>query len=263
MHAAAFAFIQSVATDRPPGLVVELGGYQINGSIRSLFPDPYLSTDVRPGPGVDVVADGATYVPPSPPACVVCCEVLEHTAEAEAICRNAYRMLQPGGVFFVTAAGVGRAPHSAIDAPHSTIDGVAVLTDLHYANVTVDQLKAWLDDFAMVRVVVNPIACDIYAVARKGVTVVDILRRAAVLLATPLPHEWACCEYALGPYCPRCAIARAKGELTVELPYDAYDWALACASEAIAGVIGHDLTVLSQGEALVVIDTAIGNEAGP
>lgn len=168
MHAAAFAFIQSVAHERPPGLVVELGGFNINGSIRALFTEPYLSTDVRPGQGVDVVADGATYVPPVPAACVVCCEVLEHTAAAEAICRNAYRMLQPGGVFFVTAAGVGRAPHSAIDAPHSTFDGVALLTDAHYANVTADQLTAWLDDFATVRVVVNPIACDVYAMARKA-----------------------------------------------------------------------------------------------
>jgi hypothetical protein len=168
MHAAAFAFVESVAADRPPGLIVELGGFNINGSIRSLFSDPYLSVDVRPGPGVDVVASGATYVPPSPPACVVCCEVLEHTAEAEAICRNAFRMLQPGGVCILTMAGVGRAPHSATDAPHSTFDGVAILVGEYYRNVTEDALTQWLDDFADVRVVANPIACDLYAVARKG-----------------------------------------------------------------------------------------------
>jgi len=168
MHAAAFAFVESVAHDRPPGLVVELGGFNINGSIRKLFTEPYISTDVRPGRGVDVVADGATYVPPSPPACVVCCEVLEHTAQAEAICRNAYRMLQAGGVFIVTAAGVGRAPHSATDAPVTMIDGMVILDREYYATVTEGVLRQWLDDFADVRVVVNPIACDIYAVARKA-----------------------------------------------------------------------------------------------
>jgi len=161
MHAAAFAFIQSVAADRPPGLVVELGGFNINGSVRSLFTEPYLSVDIRPGPGVDVVASAALYVPPSPPACVVCCEVLEHTQVAEKICRNAYRMLQPGGVFLVTAAGVGRAPHSAID-------GLRLLDGEYYGNVTFDQLTAWLDGFASVRIIVDPIACDVYAVARKG-----------------------------------------------------------------------------------------------
>lgn len=161
MHAEAFRFVQSVAEYRPAGLVVEIGGRFINGSIRPLFAEPYLSTDVRGGPGVDVVADGATYVPPVPAACVVCCEVLEHTADAEAICRNAYRMLAPGGVFIMTAGGEGRAPHSAID-------GLRLCDGEYYGNVTEGQLTTWLDDFADVRLVVNPVACDIYAVAWKA-----------------------------------------------------------------------------------------------
>jgi SAM-dependent methyltransferase len=166
MHAAALAFVASVAADRPPGLVVELGGCNVNGTVRQLFSEPYLCTDVRPGDGVDIVADGSTYEPPTPPACVVCCEVLEHTPAAEAICRNAYRMLQPGGVFIVTTAGVGRLPHSATGRPVTMIDGVVILEE-YYANVTFDQLTAWLDDFVSVRIVVDPVACDIYAVARK------------------------------------------------------------------------------------------------
>lgn len=161
MHAEAFGFVQSVAADRPEGLVVEVGGRFINGSVRSLFTAPYLSTDVRGGPGVDVVADGATYVPPEPAACVVCCEVLEHTADAEAICRNAHRMLQPGGVFILTAGGEGRAPHSAID-------GLRLCDGEFYGNVTIDALTGWLDEFAHARIVVNAAACDIYAVAWKA-----------------------------------------------------------------------------------------------
>jgi Methyltransferase domain len=166
MHAAAFAFVASVATDRPSGLVVELGGFNINGSIRELFTEPYLSTDIRPGRGVDVVADASTYVPPEPPACVVCCEVLEHTADAEAICRNAYRMLQPGGMFIVTAAGEGRTPHSSTDRPVTMINGVVILEE-YYATVTEANLTRWLEDFASVQVTINSDAHDIYAVARK------------------------------------------------------------------------------------------------
>src|SRR5678809_1536471 len=63
----------------------------------------------------DVVASGESFQPPHPAAVVLCCETLEHAACAEAICRNAYRMLAPGGVFVVTAAGEGRDPHSAVD----------------------------------------------------------------------------------------------------------------------------------------------------
>lgn len=41
----------------------------------------------------------------------------------------------------------------------------------------------------------------------------DVLHRAATLLRSPLPHDWARCDYDLGPYCLRCACARAKFEL--------------------------------------------------
>jgi hypothetical protein len=47
-------------------------------------------------------------------------------------------------------------------------------------------------------------------------TALDVLHRADILLRSPLPHAWACCEYALGPYCLRCACARAKNELEEE-----------------------------------------------
>jgi hypothetical protein len=93
-----------------------------------------------------------------------------------------------------------------------------------------------------------------------GVTTLAILKRAAVLLASPLPHPWACCEFDLGPYCPRCAVAKAKGDLTHDMAYDAHDWELMQASEAIAAVIGRDLTVLSQSEAIAVINTAVLNQ---
>lgn len=145
MHTHARDFIASVARERRAGLVVEIGGLNINGSIRSLFDEPYLSVDCVPGPGVDVVANGATFVPDHSAACVVCCEVLEHTTEAEAICRNAHWILMDGGVFLVTAAGVSRAPHSAVD-------GRAVREGEFYRNVSREALTGWLDQFASVQI---------------------------------------------------------------------------------------------------------------
>lgn len=98
---------------------------------------------------------------------------------------------------------------------------------------------------------------------RKAITVVDILRKAAALLAEPLPHEWACCDYGLGPYCPRCAVAYAKSELTREMSFDAHDVELIFARGAIADVIGRDRVVLSQSEAIAVVETAISNQMEP
>jgi hypothetical protein len=149
------------ATGRKPGLVVEIGGKDINGSVRPLFGEPYVAVDVRPGPGVDVVADGATYRPELSAAMVVCCEVLEHTPDGAAICANACAMLEPGGVFFLTAAGEGRAPHSAVD-------GGPLPEGEFYANVTRPMLEAWLAPFAAGTIAENQTTGDIYAIAVKG-----------------------------------------------------------------------------------------------
>jgi SAM-dependent methyltransferase len=162
VHTAAFRFIANQISNLPSGPVVEIGGRDINGSIRVLFPDvPYTSIDLEAGPGVDVVADGATYVPDEKAAVVVCCEVLEHAENAYQICENAYAMLRPGGVFLVTAAGNGRPEHSAVDGGHLR-DGE------FYRNVSLDQMCAWLWQFPPRMVVsVNDHAKDIYAMATK------------------------------------------------------------------------------------------------
>lgn len=162
MHSEAYAFVQSVAAQRPKGLVVEIGGRNINGTIRDLFKaDRYVSVDVLDGPGVDVVANGKTFEPSEPAACVVCCEVLEHTADAEAICKHAHKILAPNGVFILTTAMPPRAEHSAID-------GGSKRPDEFYRNVTERELRHWLKPFATVTIEAHGDRGDIYAIARKG-----------------------------------------------------------------------------------------------
>lgn len=162
MHAEAYAFVDRTSASLPDGPVLEIGSLNINGTIRGLFDGRrYLGIDRVPGPGVDIVAEGASFEPAIPPTIVVCCEVLEHTPDAEAICRHAFRILAPGGVFIVTAASVGRAPHSAVD-------GGPLRQGEFYCNVTTNELEAWLSDFVESTIETNPRAGDIYAVARKA-----------------------------------------------------------------------------------------------
>jgi len=166
MHAAAFKFVADAVAAYPlrPGLTVELGARNINGTIRGLFPAPYVGVDVRPGPGVDVVADGAIWRPDESygtrAARVVCCEVLEHTAAAPVICHNAWRMLELAGVFYVTAAAPGRAPHSATD-------GGPVRKGEYYRGVAAELLADWLAPFDHHAVLEDPEAGDVYAIAWK------------------------------------------------------------------------------------------------
>ena len=81
MHREAFGYIAQQVKELPPRKhVVEFGGLDINGSVRSLFTaaKSYVSVDPQAGRGVDVVMDALDYTPEKPVDTVVCCEVLEH-----------------------------------------------------------------------------------------------------------------------------------------------------------------------------------------
>jgi hypothetical protein len=164
MHRQAFDFIAARARDLGRvGFVLEIGARNINGTVRNLFDaERYVGLDVMPGPGVDVVASGADYVPDTPADVIVCCEVLEHTEEAAAICRRSIENLAPGGVLLLTMAGTERAPHSAID-------GCDLREGEFYRNVSAADLQEWLADAdCTLTVGENPAAGDTYALAQKN-----------------------------------------------------------------------------------------------
>lgn len=138
MHPEARTFVACHAGRYPH--IVELGSRNINGRIVDLFDyDHYTGVDIAPGEGVDVVADAAVWQPDHPANLVVCCEVLEHTAAAEQIVKNAAAMLADHGRLLVTAATNPRAPHSASD-------GASIRPGEWYRNIDPDQLARWMTD---------------------------------------------------------------------------------------------------------------------
>jgi hypothetical protein len=170
MHEGAFRFVSRVAMLlEPRGLVIELGSRTVagpwpySGPVRHLFPGAgYVGVDSMAGPNVDVVSNMATWQPnPFRPAdTVVCTETLEHTPEAREICSNAWCLLGSGGVFIVTAAGVGRAPHSGVD-------GGPVRDQEYYRNINREQLRGWLVRFGFSLIDTFSTLGDIYALAVK------------------------------------------------------------------------------------------------
>lgn len=165
MHASAFNFVQHTAAYiGRVASVLEIGSRNVNGSVRDVFPPStrYLGTDIAPGPGVDIVADGATVTIAEPVDLVVCCEVLEHTADARRIVARALTLLPTNGHLVITCAAPDREPHSAID-------GGVLRVGEYYANVTPDLLLLWIQSAGgqIRRLVYSRDLGDVYVWARK------------------------------------------------------------------------------------------------
>lgn len=141
MHNAARQWIEAALAEIGPGRVVlEIGSREVNGGIRDLFVSApiYVGIDIEPGPGVDVVADGATYSPLVRPDRIICCEVLEHAQNAAHVVAHAWAELTHGGWLLVTAANKVRPPHSAVD-------GGPLRLGEFYRGVSSRRLREWLD----------------------------------------------------------------------------------------------------------------------
>ena len=156
MHPAAYDWVRNHA--KPTGRVLEIGGRNINGGVRDLFGDDYTALDIMEGEGVDVVADVRDYKDGKKFDVVVCCEVLEHTEDWRGILTAAARLIKKGGTLIVTAAGPGRAPHSALD-------GAELRAGEHYGNIKPAELEKALAGWSKVDVDVD--GTDVRAVAVK------------------------------------------------------------------------------------------------
>lgn len=170
MHAQAYDFVTKIAASVRLGYgdeVLDIGGQDMNGTVRELFPAAarYVSLDLMPGRGVDIVADAATWRPLDPDrrfAVVVCCEVLEHTPDWRQILQTAHAVLGPGGWLIVTCAGPGRPVHSG-RAP------VAELEDGEwYRNLSPEELTGGLLQAGFTNPQVRVAGQDCQAVARRG-----------------------------------------------------------------------------------------------
>ena len=140
MHPEVRTWVAAQLTRWPPRqAILDLGGRDINGSCRDLFPAVarYCSVDLLPGGGVDVVADATRYTPPWAPDCVLCLEVLEHSRKPAAFIRHAHRLLRPDGLLLITCAMEPRKPHSAGD-------GGPLQDGEYYRNVEPQALYRWL-----------------------------------------------------------------------------------------------------------------------
>lgn len=163
MHPEAMAYVARTVQRfmPPPATILDVGGRDINGSPRLLFPgSTYLVIDLEDGPGVDVVGDASRWRPEAPVDLVLNVEVLEHAPDPRTLLDAAWECLVPGGRLVVTCATDPRAPHSGHD-------GGPPWPGEHYANIAPEELKAWLAPWDEIEMEVHPDRGDLYATAMR------------------------------------------------------------------------------------------------
>lgn len=96
------AWVETVAGEcKAP--VLEVGSYNVNGTVRDLFPVPYIGVDMREGPGVDVVCDVTRgHFADGEFQTIVTTETLEHVTEPWTAIDRMSRWLAEGGMMIVT-----------------------------------------------------------------------------------------------------------------------------------------------------------------
>src|SRR3984893_12361168 len=119
-HHEQMKFISLVAdffsAKNPNQRVLEIGSYDLNGSVRQFFPTnqggKYVGVDLCEGPGVDVGGFGRELSFDDESFDVtLSCECFEHDRHWGKTFTNMHRMTKSGGVVAFTCASLGRLEH--------------------------------------------------------------------------------------------------------------------------------------------------------
>jgi len=144
-HSAQLDFVTAVRdlliSNLPEIRVLEVGSYDVNGSVRALFNGcrSYVGSDLTPGPGVDVVRAGQDldfqdgYFDVS-----LSCECFEHNPEWIKTFANMIRMTREGGIIIISCASRGRLEHGTSRTNPLVSPGTQAIGLDYYQNLTKD-----------------------------------------------------------------------------------------------------------------------------
>ena len=166
-----FGFDSTFLPERPLK-VLEVGSYNVNGTVRDTFNPTkeveYLGVDVAEGPCVDVVCPGHLLEAADEfYDFIISCECFEHDMHYEKTLPNLIRMLSSKGGFLFSCATTGRPEHgtpatSPQDCPptqeHSEWSS-------YYKNLTEEDIRAVIDVddiFSEYEFSVDTTAADLY-----------------------------------------------------------------------------------------------------
>lgn len=149
-----------------PWHILDVGGADVNGSVRDQFPLAiFTGLDIEPAPGVQIVADAATWRLPDEDHgydIVIATELYEHAEQWREIIETMASALDTDGpqLLIATCASTGRPPHGARGE-------WGVPAGQFYGNVSPEMLRIELERwFHEVEVEYNPNPGDAYCWAR-------------------------------------------------------------------------------------------------
>lgn len=123
--------------------VLEVGSYNVNGSVREFFIDPllYIGLDVASGKDVDQVCHGADYETTDCFDVVISTECFEHDIRWDETFANMCKLCRPGGLVIFTCAAANRHEHGT---PRTTPQDSALATE-YYKNLNVKDFELRFD----------------------------------------------------------------------------------------------------------------------
>lgn len=149
-----------------PWQILDVGGADVNGSVREQMPLAiFTGLDIEPAPGVQIVADAATWRLPKGDHgydVVIATELFEHAEQWREIIATMAKALDPDGpqLLIATCASTGRPAHGARGE-------WGVPEGQYYGNVSPEALGAELERwFWEFHVEYNPNPGDAYMWAR-------------------------------------------------------------------------------------------------
>lgn len=101
--------------------ILEIGSYDVNGSIRKIFPNSkFTGYDLIPGPNVDVVYDGKNIISNDLYDISISCECFEHNPYYRESFHQMINLTKPSGLVIITCATFGRLEHGTTRTDNSS-----------------------------------------------------------------------------------------------------------------------------------------------
>jgi len=139
--------------DQGDRIVLDVGGADVNGGYRPLFSHPryrYLTVDLAPGEGVDIVLDDPYRLPLEDASVdiVLSGQMLEHCEFFWLSFAEMMRVLKPGGLLFLIAPSAGPIHQYPVDCYRFYPDAYRALAKYagcHLVEVWLDERGPWRD----------------------------------------------------------------------------------------------------------------------